>query len=238
MKNLIINSSQLELLKWSALIFMIFDHLIKFNIIIDNVLLFSLGRLVFPLFSFLLAYNYIYNTKSKEKYIIRLLIFAIISQFSFSLFFGVGLFPFINNNFVGNIFYTLSISLSIIYFYEKRRILLLFLVSIISIYINYDYGVGGILLTLSFYTLLKFKNILIIPFIYISYIIANTVVIKAELNSDFNLLSLFIVIPILILLILKNITLFKLKINRINKWFFYLFYPLHFFILGLISISI
>lgn len=81
-----IESYNLELLKWIAIIGMFIDHFSKLIIQYTySPLLFELGRISFPLFAFLLVYNYLYNTSSKIKYLKRLLIFSFISQPFFSI---------------------------------------------------------------------------------------------------------------------------------------------------------
>lgn len=53
---LIISNDSLELLKWIALVLMTGDHVNKFLLSSSNVVLFSLGRTVLPIFIFVLAY--------------------------------------------------------------------------------------------------------------------------------------------------------------------------------------
>jgi len=52
-----ISNDSLELLKWIALVLMTGDHVNKFLLSSSNVVLFSLGRTVLPIFIFVLAYN-------------------------------------------------------------------------------------------------------------------------------------------------------------------------------------
>ncbi len=73
------------LIKIIAVITMFCDH-IKYAIPqTNNIVLIILGRIAFPLFCFALVEGYV-HTSNKEKYIKRLLIFAIISQIPFMLF--------------------------------------------------------------------------------------------------------------------------------------------------------
>ena len=49
----------------------------------NNFYLRLIGRISFPIFSFLIAYNYLYRTSNKFYYFKRLLIFSFISQLAY-----------------------------------------------------------------------------------------------------------------------------------------------------------
>lgn len=72
-------------LKIIAVLTMVLDH-IKYAIPATDVFLTQyFGRISFPIFAFLITEGYI-HTRSRKKYIKRLLVFAIISQVPFMLF--------------------------------------------------------------------------------------------------------------------------------------------------------
>ena len=76
-----INSFTLHIL---AMIFMVSDHL--WNIFFPNqVWLYVIGRLAFPIFAFMIVEGF-FRTKNRKKYLIRIFIFAIISEIPFNLF--------------------------------------------------------------------------------------------------------------------------------------------------------
>ena len=85
-------------LKLLAMISMIFDH-IGLMFMQDNEMLYSsfriVGRLAFPIFAFQLAIGYSHS-KNKENHIVRMLIFAILSQFPYWLYLQTALPGFIN----------------------------------------------------------------------------------------------------------------------------------------------
>ena len=66
------------------MIFMVSDHL--WNIFFPNqVWLYVIGRLAFPIFAFMIVEGF-FRTKNRKKYLIRIFIFAIISEIPFNLF--------------------------------------------------------------------------------------------------------------------------------------------------------
>ena len=78
-----IENGSLELLKWIALILMTGDHINKYLLGNSNDILFTLGRMVMPLFVFILVYNLTrIGSFEKERYIPaikRMLIFGFLS---------------------------------------------------------------------------------------------------------------------------------------------------------------
>ena len=68
-----------SLLKWSALFFMTYDHILRkiFNLASIDILMFS-GRFAFPIFAFMIARN-LSNKNIFQKYLNRLIPFAILT---------------------------------------------------------------------------------------------------------------------------------------------------------------
>lgn len=255
-------SPQIELLKWIAIFTMVLDHGIKiFNQGFLYVpILSELTRMSFPLFAFVLTYNYLYNTPNKKAYLQRLFIFALISQPFFMLAF---------NTYFLNIFFVLFFGLYMIYLLEqmnKRQgnvytqvILLLFT---FGLSILADYGVFGLLLVLASFRLamiINYKKEYLFEFLKIykttkpSFLsrknITFTVGKSIKERVFFNLTLFFFAIifanligmiivkhymfvvigAILSILLIINVP--KLNIPRINKYVFYIFYPVHLLIL-------
>lgn len=80
-------SSQLKII---ALVLMFFDHIVSAVYVIGSIeysILHIPGRIVAPIFCFLIAESY-YYTKNKKKYLFRLFIFALVSHIPYILFFG------------------------------------------------------------------------------------------------------------------------------------------------------
>jgi len=103
-----------EMLKWIALITMTIDHIGAVSYP-ENSVLRMIGRLSFPLFSYLLVLG-LESTRNVKRYFARLLIFAFASQVPFYLAFGREPFESLN------VFFTLSSGLFFIYFFKMRNI--------------------------------------------------------------------------------------------------------------------
>ena len=71
---MLLTSSQQELLKYFAILFMVIDH-IGFKFYPEHIEFRYIGRLAYPTFAFLIIYNYIYNTSNKKKYLYRIFFF-------------------------------------------------------------------------------------------------------------------------------------------------------------------
>ena len=101
-----------NLLKLLACISMLIDHigLIFFS---NNIILRSIGRIAFPLFFYCTFIGY-FKTKNLKKYILRLLIVAIISQIPYSLLF--------NSNQL-NVCFSLLIEIIFLYLLDNKKYL-------------------------------------------------------------------------------------------------------------------
>lgn len=215
-----LNNSQIELLKYIAFFLMIGDHYSNLFLTDENILKY-LGRIVFPLFSFVLVYNYIFNTTNKKKYIIRIFLFALISepfyQFAFNEYFS---------HYSMNILFSLGIGLFLLYIYEEYKewkIMYLIIFPFLIIFNFYiSYGIQSIFLILSLYFFLKKNNIFNFIILCLSIFLLNIFLsILISLIGLFSILVIYIVSKI-------NINIYR------NKYIFYIFYPLHLLLLKLI----
>ncbi|MEL7605419.1 hypothetical protein SDC9_58002 [bioreactor metagenome] len=119
-----------------------------------------IGRIAFPVYCFLLVEGY-FHTSNVKKYGKRLLLFAFISEIPFDLaFYG-------NVGFAHqNIFFTLFIGLSAIYFLEKKeqkynfdkRSLVIAAAGILALVLSVDYSIMGVIYILSFYFTRNFSK--------------------------------------------------------------------------------
>jgi hypothetical protein len=222
-----LKSNQAELLKWIAIITMIIDHIGK--IILNNpILLECIGRVAFPTFGFLLAHNYLFFTRNKEKYIFRIFLIGIFSQ---------PIYQIATNTETLNIMFTLGLGLSFIYLINilylkiNEKIGLYFsyfLLSLIFIVLGFfvDYAFFGIFFIASIYLYLRNGKNIYIFLSVILLLLANS----GDINTaPYALISLFVIFSI------KKT---DLKIKRSNKWFFYFFYPVHLLILYFISLHL
>lgn len=219
-------------LKYIAIITMVIDHIGVF-FIDSSTFIYALcrfvGKLSAPLICYFLVEGYKY-TSSKKKYLARLGIFAIISQISFSLAISNKLFIF-----KLNMIFTLCICFLVLLSYEKIKNKLVKWTSIFClILISYycDWGIFAPLWVLVFnlfrenkLTQMCWYYVVTIFTIIIKYMLIN----NYEWNTILCQLGLILFIPIIYLYNGE-----KGKNNKFNKWFFYIFYPLHLFIIALI----
>lgn len=193
-----------------------------------------IGRLSFPIFAFLIARGYSF-THDLKKYMLRLLIFAFISQVPFYY-----AFKGVSSETSLNIFFTLFLGLLTIYIYKKCKnfwgIFLVILISISAQLLNTDYGFYGVLLIFLFYifkenvwaalfAIISLNGIYMI-YTYV-YIYNHYAIIPAPTVRIFNQCFSLLALPIILI--------YNGKRGRKLKWAFYIFYPLHLTIIYLIS---
>lgn len=184
-----------------------------------------IGRISFPIFAFQAVQGYI-HTKDFKKHIMKLFIFACISQIPYMLFSTT-----FTNSFTLNIFFTLFLGLLALFVYDKckNRILgFLFVVfaSIIGQLIHVDYGAFGILLIFVFYFFKDKKVLMAISTIVLCFAkyIPNIVQFPS-LYLHYLYCGLFTSLSLIFIL------LYNKKEGPKAKYFFYVFYPLHLLIL-------
>ena len=198
----------------------------------------SIGVLAFPLFCFLLSEGFQY-TRSRKRYLLSMLAFALISELPFDVaFFGRlaklnGTFPFYFN--YQNVFFTLFLGLLTLVCLEKlssksaaradkiRAAVLQILCAAgfaaIAELIHCDYGMQGILYIAAFYIGRKHRIYQVLLFLL------------AYMGTTGNQPPLCILLSCLLML-LYNGKRGKLK----GKYFFYIFYPAHILILYFIQL--
>ncbi|WDV46581.1 TraX family protein [Clostridiaceae bacterium M8S5] len=212
-------------LKMFACIIMLIDHtaLIINNDIVYRVMR-SVGRLSFPIFAFLIAEGF-YHTKNAKKYLARLFIFALISQVPFSLYFESKILDLENLN----IFTTLFAGLLSIYIYDKNKYIGMVVVIVLA-YIakitGMDYGYYGVLIIFGFYIFResKLKKSL--------YFIGLTIIYTVELCIEYNFIGFATTAQMIAIISTILICFYNGKKGKANlKYFFYMFYPVHLFIL-------
>ena len=198
-------------LKIIAIITMFLDH--YYRIIGGPEWLSILGRLAFPIFAFSISEGYS-HTKNVNKYLMRLLNFAIIIQLP--NFLGFQEYPL-------NIFFTLALGLFCLEILDNNKINIV-VRYIVVLYLCFlaektglDYGAYGVILIILFN---KLKNNKL--YIFIAFLALNLVILKIGNLSEMQMYSIFSLVPIF---------LYNGKKGYGMKYFFYLFYPLHFIFL-------
>ena len=203
------------LLKWIAIISMLIDHI--------GAVLFPwcewmriVGRLAFPIFAYLLVEGFVY-TKDVKKYLVRLGLFALISEIPFDLaFFGTVFAPVHQN-----VFFELFCGILMLYLMLKapsqvNQIIILIAMLLISDWLGLDYGSWGLLM------------------VYACYKFREQKIVKLALLVIFNLLMGYTQIYAGLAVI--PIAFHNRELGPKMKWLFYAFYPAHLMILFLVSL--
>ena len=221
----IVGNLDTNFLKIIAIISMTFDHFGK-EFFPDIIILQVIGRIAFPIFAYCIVVGCLYTSDFK-KYIQRLLVFGVLSQPIYILSSFPNWNEFIENFWVLNIFFTLILGAIAIKSLEQKKWIIFFVDIITVCMFNFDYGIYGIIVMLIFY---MFRNN------YIMAIIVSTLYMSIPFftSNDVSLLgfsfglqgfAVFALIPIFC----------KTNFNfKINKYFFYVYYPAHFFLIFII----
>ncbi len=223
-----INSSVLKIL---AVSLMCIDH---FSVAVfgQGVTFMRLvGRIAFPLFAFMIAQGAI-RTKSREKYMLRLILFAFVSEVPFDLFVSSAVFDMSYQN----VFFTLFFGLFSIWSYEllkeKKLAFLSVLPLIISCvgaaFLNTDYSATGVVCIFIFYVFAQkdFFTRLLAYFVAIALLSIN-ITSSGLIFVNVEFYAMFALIPVFLYNGKKGF--------KMNKYFFYAFYPAHMLILKLLE---
>ena len=227
-----------------AMLFMLCDHLWG-TVINGNDWLTCIGRLAFPIYAFMIVEGY-FNTKNLKKYVLRLLVFAIISEIPFNIAMGSRLFYPIHQN----VLWSFLIAIGLIHWNEKvkeKKLWKRILVGATTIIIAYIGGIitfvdfynAGLLMALTFYFFRgkKWWHYIcqLLCMWYINMEILGGYGYEVEIFGTIQFITrqgfaLFALIPI---------WLYKGKQGHHSKAWKYIrygFYPLHLLVLGLIKI--
>lgn len=211
-------------LKLIAIISMTLDHIGYIFVPTDATAYLALrgiGRVAFPIFCFLIVEGF-HHTKSPVNYLVRLLIFAFLSEIPFDLAFFNKTFDWNHQN----VFFTLAIGLACLFCLEEMKIkrwyaVFLLLLFAISYFINCDYGTGGVLLICMFYFTGNSKDKF-----WMQFILAGLI-----FYLFYNVAELCGLIAIILIFFYNG----KRGYNK-AQWLFYFFYPLHLIILHFIFV--
>ncbi|WP_017815707.1 TraX family protein [Paenibacillus shenyangensis] len=131
-------------MQWLAMITMLIDHL-GYAFFSDERYMRIIGRIAFPIYCYLLVVGY-RHTRNVNKYLIRLMVIALLSQFPFMFAFNI-------TNL--NVVFTLLIGLLLLILLDRIpsrlfpvSILLVAVFSLVAEVLHTDYGAYGILLIL------------------------------------------------------------------------------------------
>ena len=203
-------------LKMIAITAMLIDHVGK-AFFPHQTILSAIGRIAFPIFVYLLAEGFV-HTHDVKRYMVRLGIFAIVSEIPFDLLFTGKLLEFECQN----VFFTLFLGLVMLCLMLKTTsgievLLIAFTMILLGEFLRVDYGGMGLLMICWFYQYRERKLLKIL-----GIVIINTLFMGQE-----QIWAVLALIPI---------TLHYRDEGPKMKWFFYGFYPVHLSVLYLINI--
>lgn len=227
-----------------AMVFMLCDHLWGTSFV-NHELFTCIGRLAFPIYAFMLVEGY-FHTGNLKKYVKRLFLFALISEIPFNLVMGSRIFFPIHQN----VLWSFLISIGLIHWNEKvkeKPVWNRTLVSFATVCIAYiggiitfvDYYSAGIFMVLTFY-LFRGKK----WWHYLGQLLCMWYI-NFEMLGGFGYeISLFgrthfVARQGIALLSLIPIWLYQGNQGYHSKklqYLYYLFYPLHLLILGIIKV--
>lgn len=204
-----------------------FSHTTLFNVI---------GRIAFPIFAFQISEGYV-HTKNLKKYLLRLFVFALVSQIPFMLFKSI-----FTNSFGINIFGALFFGLLSIFLYDKFSnvnskskfgsfvmkifaVLPAILLGIIAQICSFDYGFWGVAIILLFYIFRNDKPGIVIFFTTACIIKYGISIFTYGYHYLYILLCLGTILPVV------PICLYNGKQGKKIKYLLYAFYPVHLLIL-------
>lgn len=215
------------ILKIIACFTMLIDHL-KYIIPTKPMFMSYIGRLAFPIFAFQSVQGYAHS-KNLKKYLLRLFIFALISQIPYHFYFDTNEL---------NVLFTLFFGLLCIYIWEyfkTNKILALTLIIVImaiSGTLHTDYSYYGISIMLIFHIFKDKKVFMTLGFIIMTFIFF---IIKYKM---YYFRTTVLILFICTLLGIIPCLLYNGKQGPKAKYLFYFFYPVHILLLLLVSFFI
>jgi len=228
-------------LKIIALVSMVIDHLAMAFPAYFPIVLRAVGRLAWPIFAFLVAEGF-RHTKSQEKFLMRLFMFALISEIPYDLVMGNEI-NFIANT---NIFYTLFLGGFAIFLFEKLKtrytmqtmavIGAIFPAVLLAEFLTVDFGSMGVLFVFAMYVIQpkKIRLAAMSGFALAQFIpLAMAVSLGFEIRPAYLLMIPFALATVPLVAFYNG----KRGLNaKWTKWLFYCAYPAHLAVLAVISL--
>ncbi len=207
-------------LKVIAIITMSIDH-VGAVLFPEEILFRVIGRIAFPIFCFLIVEGF-FHTKDVKKYMIRLGIFALLSEIPFNLLVSGSIFDIKHQN----VYFTLLIGLVVIYVINKSTNQLQSSVMLVA----------GMAISMVFMTDYSFYGVLLIYVFYIMYEkrakACITMGIMSFVMSIIQGAATFSALPILMYNGKKGPAFAN---RKVWKYMFYVFYPVHMIVICVIA---
>lgn len=194
-----------------------------------------IGRLTAPIMWFFICEGY-YHTHNVKKYMKRLFIFAVISHFAYCFAFGINFIPFSSGVFnQTSVMYPLFISVLVMWLRDTDIEINKWLKHIIIFILVWsafpaDWSCIAVLAVMGMYRNRgNLKKQILIMMLWVSL---YGIVSFFFVNKVYGIIQLFV---ILVYPFLKQYNGEKGKVNWM-KWFFYIYYPAHLIIIGILRI--
>lgn len=207
-------------LKIIAIITMLLDH-IGLSFYPEHMMFRIIGRVSFPIFCFLIVEGY-FHTNNIKKYLIRLSIFAIVSEIPFDMLMSGKIIDFKYQN----VLFTLIIGLMMLCAIERtllpmNKTLWLVAAFAIAFFLRSDYTFYGVALIYIFYHFRERRDVGCLVFAVMSLV-------SGRIQS-----TAILAVPFILLYDGRKGP--KLADSKICKYGFYLFYPLHVIIIDVLK---
>ena len=235
------NRQQIKLLAITA---MTIDHIALIFVPSGSILYYVMrliGRLTAPLMAFMLTEGYRY-TRSRSRYLLRLVIFALISQlFYFRLAFGRAPESVLEYCTHWNVMMSLAIGLLIMMLFDSRiqsctSIVLLGCLISLAHFCDWSYLIPA--WTIIFFCYYERDRKKMVVFYIMASVTLQTLVYCQQFDSfasfSFQFGTLLAMIPIM----LYNGERGNVRHINLNRWFFYVYYPAHMVLLLVIRASV
>lgn len=212
-------------LQWIAVITMLIDH-VGYYLLNDFEPFRMIGRLAMPLFIFMLVEGF-KKTSSRPRYFARIFVTALIAEIPVYL-----LHISVMTDYYHNILFTMLLSFLALYATEKGKFWFVAvpLVALAASAFNCEYGAFGVMLAVGFYLVNKYspKQIFVRFTALLAVLLVTMIPLASYENWPIQLWSICAVIP----LALYN----GKKGRRLPRYFLYVFYPAHLFIIWLLTL--
>jgi putative fimbrial assembly protein fimC len=197
-------------------------------------LLHIIGRLTAPIMWFFIAEGSHY-TKNPKKYITRLFVFAIISHFAYSFAFGLNPIPFKSGIFnQTSVIWSLAIAAALIFIVNKYKLSYWknFALILLANLLSFPADWSCIATMVPFYLYnhrgdfkKQVRDFILFGFMYV-------LIYFIFIDKVYGILQLFIFLSIPVLSLYNG----KAGNNRNMKWLFYIYYPAHLVIVGVLRL--
>lgn len=236
-----LSSTQIKII---AIITMTIDHIAFTAVPYGTAVCFAMrfiGRLTAPLMCFLMAEGFV-HTRSKRKYLLRLLLFGIVSQpFYYCFVFGLKDFNIISMVSNLNVIFNFATALTCLMLIENKKIPVLakamFIIAlfIISGFCDWKYLLP--IWTIIFFVFRENKKKVCCIFALASVILVPLLLLNLFDDYIYFLYNFGVLVAVIPIVMYNgkhsNKQLTQLK-KKINQYFFYVYYPLHMIIITLV----